>query len=395
MHKKRRETKIRAVTEGAITIHVPLVATVSKEMDTFYNPVMKFNRDITVLFLNALAERVSVADVMAATGIRSLRIFKESKNVSSLLVNDVNTDAVNAIERNCKKNNIPFVKQKKYLAKGMKTKKIFLYNKDANQLLLESHGFSYIDIDPFGTPNPFLDAAIKRVARGGYLGVTATDTAALCGTYENACKRKYDAKPLRTFMMHEVGLRILIKKIQTIGAQYDKAMIPVFTFSKDHYMRIFFKCEKSKEAVDIVLSQHRFILFCHHCFSMKTSEWNKEICVCGKEYDHAGRLWIGDLWDQGLVSSMKEIADKGKNKEITSFFKRISEEMLIASPFVYDISKVCKKYKCSLKKIDFVIHALKERGFPTARTHVVDQGIRTIASVQEILKILVTQKSLG
>ncbi|MCU0373510.1 MAG: ATP-binding protein, partial [Ignavibacteria bacterium] len=42
-------------------------------------------------------------------------------------------------------------------------------------------GFDYIDIDPFGSPCPFLDAAIKRLSRGGILAVTATDTSALAG----------------------------------------------------------------------------------------------------------------------------------------------------------------------------------------------------------------------
>ena len=37
--------------------------------------------------------------------------------------------------------------------------------------------FDYIDIDPFGSPNPFLAAAIGRITRNGIVAVTATDTA--------------------------------------------------------------------------------------------------------------------------------------------------------------------------------------------------------------------------
>ena len=73
---------------------------------------------------------------------------------------------------------------------------------------MNSTGFDYIDVDPFGSPNPFLDAAIKRIARDGILAVTATDTAPLCGTYTNACRRKYWAVPLRNELMHEIGIRI-------------------------------------------------------------------------------------------------------------------------------------------------------------------------------------------
>ena len=44
--------------------------------------------------------------------------------------------------------------------------------------------------------------------------------------------------------MHEIGLRILIRRVQLAGSVYDKALIPILSYSKEHYMRVFFKCEK-------------------------------------------------------------------------------------------------------------------------------------------------------
>ena len=35
--------------------------------------------------------------------------------------------------------------------------------------------FECVDIDPYGTPSPFIDAAVQCVADGGLLMVTATD----------------------------------------------------------------------------------------------------------------------------------------------------------------------------------------------------------------------------
>ena len=69
---------------------------------------------------------------------------------------------------------------------------------------LESAGFDYIEIDPFGSPTDFLESSIVRLSRRGILAVTATDTAPLCGTYPNTCKRKYSywlplQDALRTF----------------------------------------------------------------------------------------------------------------------------------------------------------------------------------------------------
>jgi len=126
-------------------------------------------------------------------------------------------------------------------------KKIIIKNQDANLFLLNSTGFDYIDIDPFGTPNPFLDSAVKRISRDGILAVTSTDTAALTGTYPKATLRKYWAYSKKDEMMHETGLRILIRKIQLIAAQYDKALVPIFSYFKDHYYRIFFNSVKGKK----------------------------------------------------------------------------------------------------------------------------------------------------
>ena len=39
-------------------------------------------------------------------------------------------------------------------------------------------GWQWVDLDPFGSPMPFLDAALQGMARRGVLEVTATDTAA-------------------------------------------------------------------------------------------------------------------------------------------------------------------------------------------------------------------------
>ena len=58
--------------------------------------------------------------------------------------------------------------------------------------------------------------------------------------------------------MHETGLRILIRKIQLVAAQYDKALTPIFSYSKEHYMRAFLKNEKGKHKVDKILKLHGF-----------------------------------------------------------------------------------------------------------------------------------------
>ena len=187
------------IEEGKATIKIPKETKISKELPVFYNPVMKFNRDITIALLNTLDEDLRISLPLAGTGVRGIRIALETKH-KNIIFNDLNPVAIKIINQNLKLNKL----------------KLKVENKEANKFLLENKGFDYIDIDPFGSPNPFLDSAIKRLSREGILAVTATDTAPLCGTFPKACLRKYWAKPLRNELMHEIGLRILIRKVQLI-----------------------------------------------------------------------------------------------------------------------------------------------------------------------------------
>ena len=63
--------------ESKALIKVSSVKTVSKEMDVFYNPVMKFNRDISILLLNSIdKDGLNIADPLAGSGVRSVRFLK-------------------------------------------------------------------------------------------------------------------------------------------------------------------------------------------------------------------------------------------------------------------------------------------------------------------------------
>jgi len=216
---------LEEIEEGKVKIYAEL-GKVTKKLEVFYNPVMKYNRDTSIELLNKLkVKNLRMALPLAGSGIRGLRFLKELKKgkLGELHLNDNRVDFKQLILQVFALNKIK--------------NKIHIYNQDANEFLLQSVGFDYIDVDPFGTPNPFLDSAVKRISREGILAVTATDTAPLAGTYPKACKRKYWAMPLRNHEMHEIGLRILIRKVQLIGAQFDKALTPVLSFYKDHYLR--------------------------------------------------------------------------------------------------------------------------------------------------------------
>ena len=69
------------IKEGKALIKLPFAPkNITSDMPVFYNPNMKINRDLTVLvvrYLYSLLKRpLKVADPLAGSGIRSLRLLK-------------------------------------------------------------------------------------------------------------------------------------------------------------------------------------------------------------------------------------------------------------------------------------------------------------------------------
>jgi len=353
---------------------------ISKELDVFYNPVMKFNRDISILLLNNVGvKNFQIADIMAGSGVRSIRFLLELKKsiIKNITVNDYDKDFIGLIKKNLKASHVA------------KNKKLFLSSKDANMLLIESKGFDYIDIDPFGSPNDFLELSAVRLSRGGILAVTATDTAPLSGTFPDACQRKYWAKPLRNSLMHEIGLRILIRKVQMISAQHDKALVPIYSYFKDHYNRIFFKCVKSKLEVDKLFAQHKYFLYCDKCMTFLISEYNYLRCEkCNLVMTYAGPLWSGKLYDKQLA---EKIFKSNKHKKNERFLEVIMQESVLDDPkFIgfYEIHELCKCYKKVIPNFDVLMPKIKDLGYKVSRTHFTPLGIKTNMPIDELLKVI-------
>jgi tRNA (guanine26-N2/guanine27-N2)-dimethyltransferase len=345
--------KKQVVVEGKARVIEYTSPIVSKDLPVFYNPVMKLNRDLSILLLSSFdMKKIRVADIMAGSGIRSVRFALETKKgaIEEIHSNDGSLEAVASIKKNIALNKI-------------KKGKIFVSKKDANLFLLESEGFEYIDIDPFGSPVPFLDPALRRLSRGGILAVTATDTAPLCGTYPKTCLRRYWSTPKKCGMMHELGLRILIKRVQLIGAQFDKALVPIFSMSTEHYFRIFFVNEKGKNAVDSILKQHGML-------------------------EGAGPLWLGQLWDEQLTRSMKKLAGKNKYNEAEKLLEIIEQESSVHAAGFYDIHELCGKNRLNIPKREVLIDAIVKKGYAASVTHFKGEGIRSTIPEKELILLI-------
>ncbi|OVE74945.1 tRNA (guanine(10)-N(2))-dimethyltransferase [archaeon D22] len=361
--------------KGKIKIFEPEDGIVSKDLPVFYNPKMKLNRDLSILLLNSIEnQNMRLADPMCGTGVRVVRFLKEldEDKIREFYVNDLSSDATNKLKENLELNELS-------------EEKLIVSNKDASIMLLEEIGFDYVDIDPFGSPNNFLDAAVKRISRNGILAVTATDTAPLSGTYPKTGTRKYWADTIRNEHKHEAGVRILIRKCQIQGAQYERALIPILSYSIDHYMRIFFRVEKGKQKVDKLLKSHKYFHYCSSCARHFESEKNIEEC-CSKRMDSAGPLYTGQIFDKELVSEMNNNNQDKDNEKILTLFLEESD----MPDFFYDIHQICKKQKLAIPKTEKLMEKIREAGYRVSRTHFLDTAIKSDIDFETLKKLIIS-----
>jgi len=363
------------IREGKVLLDIELPEVVSSKMQVFYNPHMRENRDISLLMLlNMPSQDLTVCDPMGASGIRLMRFLLETNKVKKAIYNDISPSAVEFFLNLLRSHNIP-------------EDKVEVYKEDANLLLRKLRNCHYVDIDPFGSPVPFLEGGILPLARYGLLAVSATDTSVLSGTYPETCQRRYGSKPLLSAeFYHEVGLRILIKKVVEEGAKMDYALKPVFSYSYRHYMRAFFIKDIGPKRTNALIRQIGFLLYCDKCLyreGVQVEDIRHECPHCKNRLLVAGPLWLGNLWDEGLVQRLWETRGMVEISENTNkLLKRIKDESRAQTLGFYTISSICKAFRIGQAP---TIERFLEV-FEGTRTHFSPEGFRTLLSHEEVLR---------
>ncbi|NHI84291.1 MAG: hypothetical protein EAX81_08330, partial [Candidatus Thorarchaeota archaeon] len=136
------------------------------DMPVFYNPRMKLNRDFSILFLATYLQSSDVklmCEPLAGCGVRTLRYLNECPGSFQALMFDANPLAIETIQKNIVRNKLT-------------TRANAMIGNAKVLLLTESRGkrFDFVDIDPFGSPTPYLNAAIQSLQpKGALLALTA------------------------------------------------------------------------------------------------------------------------------------------------------------------------------------------------------------------------------
>lgn len=340
----------------------------------FYNPRAKLSRDVCCSVVRVLAKSAEVRflDLLAGSGARGVRVTNEAG--ANACINDANVDAIEIIKKNAELNGVsPRVT-----------------NLPANQLLQQSFfAFNFIDVDPFGSPAPFLESAAAALQNSGCLAATATDTAALCGVFPKACFRKYSAVPLRCEFVHEVALRILLGSVARAAARHGKGVACLLSHSTEHYFRIYVRLREGKKNADKSLEELGYVYYCRYCLNREFERSmlpKLRFCDCGNEFEVAGPLWLGALKEQTFVEEAARESEYLEDKRLNKLLTAIVEE--IEAPFYYDVHALSKKLKMDAPRIEELIQRLRDAGFAASRTHFSGTGFKTTASAEEVKKLM-------
>jgi len=359
------------VHEGGVAIEVPEQDGEGVGEDVFYNPEQELNRDVTVAVLRAYGEREPRAgtylDATAASGIRGVRAAAAGWTVTCC---DTDPDAVALCTANLRENDLDGT----------------AVCRDVNAVLHEEH-FDVVDLDPFGTPIPFADAAM--VGTRDLLCVTATDLAPLCGAHFRSGVRTYGAVPRNTEYHAEMGVRVLLSALVRTAARYDLAATPLLTHATNHYVRTYLELEGSARAADATVDRLGYIHHCEACLHRTTetgllADPPAACPACGEQVRTAGPVWLGPAHDEGFVREVREAVTGGMGTagRVRDLLATIEGELPI--PTHYDQHRLCKRWGRPATAMDDFLAALRAAGHEASRTHYGGTTFKTPASVGEI-----------
>ncbi len=358
------------------------------ESPVFYNPVMKLSRDISVIALQIFqrehAASLKACEPLAGSGIRAIRWAKEIDGIDQIILNDANPQAYELARRNVQANR----------AEG----KIKIHNLNANLLLQEyasrADRFDTIDLDPFGSPMPFMSSCIAAAKRHSLLAVTATDTAPLCGVKPEACLRKYAAKPLRTSYAHEIAARILIGAAARTASIFEFGISPLLTHSTDHYIRSYIELKMSVKHTNLSLKNLGYLYHCPKCQKRGlTTNWappHDHCPSCEQKIWPAGPLWTGQLQDESFCQRVRDEAQErypAGNTRLLNLLSNLTAEAN-APPLYYDLDEICDRLGTPNPPFKKLFQRLTTKRYSASRTHFKPKALKTDAPLHEIEGII-------
>ncbi|XP_021566340.1 tRNA (guanine(26)-N(2))-dimethyltransferase isoform X2 [Carlito syrichta] len=420
-----REVQETIVTEGAAKIAFP------SANEVFYNPVQEFNRDLTCAVITEFAriqlgakgiqikvpgekemqkvivdlseqeeekvepkggenlapgepqtaaageiceEGLRVLEGLAASGLRSIRFAREVPGLRSVVANDASARAVDLIRQNVQLNHVAHLVQPSQA--------------DARMLMSQhqrvSERFDVIDLDPYGSPAPFLDTAVQAVSEGGLLCVTCTDMAVLAGNSGETCYSKYGAMALKSRACHEMALRIVLHSLDLRANCYQRFVVPLLSISADFYVRVFVRVFTGQAKVK-ASARVKFSAACGPPVAPECEH-------CGQRHQLGGPMWAEPIHDLDFVGRILEAVSANPSRFHTSERIRgvlsVITEELPDVPLYYTLDQLSSTIHCNTPSLLQLRSALLHAGFRVSLSHACKNAVKTDAPPSALWDIM-------
>ena len=274
----------------------------------------------------------SILDALSATGLRALRYASEIPFTTCVVANDLSSSAIQSM-----KTNIDYNGLEKKIQPHTGDARAYMYgcigppNASNNNQGAHAGKFDVIDLDPYGTAAPFLDAAVQGVKDGGLLCVTCTDAGVWASNgYPEKSFALYGGTPIKGSHSHEGGLRLILHALATSAAKYGFAIEPLLSLSIDFYARVFVRIHRSAAETKFVAGNMMLVYNCdagcgawatqplsatktkldkkgnpfyHYSFAQGPTA--SPLCEhCGVKTHLAGPMWAGPLHNPHFIQKV-------------------------------------------------------------------------------------------
>ncbi|KAL3489748.1 S-adenosyl-L-methionine-dependent methyltransferase [Aspergillus germanicus] len=203
----------------------------------------------------------TVLDALSASGLRALRYASEIPFVTRVVANDLSSQAIQSMKQNIEYNGLGNLIQT-----NNGDARLYMYSrlKPVNPQKKDEVGkFDVIDLDPYGTAAPFLDAAVQGIKDEGLLCVTCTDAGVWASNgYPEKAFSLYGGVPIKGTHSHEGGLRLILNAVATAAAKYGLATEPLLSLSIDYYARLFVRIHRSPAEVKFTSGNTMLVYNC-------------------------------------------------------------------------------------------------------------------------------------
>ncbi|KNC46997.1 N2,N2-dimethylguanosine tRNA methyltransferase [Thecamonas trahens ATCC 50062] len=350
-------------------------------------------------------------EALSATGLRSIRYYNEiTPQVDQVVANDLKPEAAEAIRINVVRNGLDPESQ------------VIPSCGDANIVMMQAAAagehYDVVDLDPYGSAAPFLNATMMSVADGGLLAVTCTDMAVLAGARPETCFSKYGSMPLHKRFCHEGGVRILLASLERAASLHKKYIEPLLSCSIDFYSRVFVRVHTSaaeSKRSALRLSQ---LYACGGCAAFhwqplgreKPAKSGKtthvrgayaptvgsECSECGGRFQLGGPYWAGELHSRPFVRRVLDTLESDHEAYAAKFATLprmmgrlvVCHDELEGSPLYYDLPSMLSALNLTPVKKDEFMAGLVSLGYEVTETHASVSGFKTNAPAGAVYDVL-------